>query len=466
MSLNILPRFLVMLSVVGLACGDPGETRPGDGPREPSLLILVLDACRADKLGCYGYERPTSPVIDSIAADPDATLFRHYYVQASWTKPSTASLFTGLFVHQHGVLIGHERRGTTSGAAVFATQALSEEFNTMAELFSEAGFHTFSVVGHRHLAEDYGFDQGFSEYLRRRHFSDEDKVEALLSKVEGTPGRFFGYVHLRGCHNPFRPKERDAEFMEQFTFDYDEEGRGAFGVDFNDTEIKFAIRERKVTLDEDDVRFLRLIYDAKLRKVDRDYVKPVVEGLKKLGRYDDTLLIITADHGEALYEHQDYAHKGHLSETIVHVPLIVKFPHGRKPAALGGEVGALTRSIDLLPSLLAYFGRPVPEDLPGVQIFEGAEPDFSLAERNGSWALLRDGFKLIRTTALVQLFDLTADPGEQSNLAEEMPVRVLRMKKFAAEVFAHRGDRPVSPNVETPLDEETLEDLRSLGYVR
>ena len=200
--------------------------------------------------------------------------------------------------------------------------------------------------------------------------------------------------------------------------------------------------------------------------MDREYVKPVVEGLKELGRYDDTLLIVTADHGEALYEHQDYAHKGKLSETVLHVPLIVKFPHGRKPASLGAEMSALTRSIDLLPSLLAYLGQPVTEDLPGMQIFQGAEPDFSLAEKNGAWALLRDGFKLIRSTSEVQLFDLAVDPGEQSNLAEEMPERVSRMEKFAADVFARRGDLPVSPDVETALDEETLEDLRSLGYVR
>jgi len=178
------------------------------------------------------------------------------------------------------------------------------------------------------------------------------------------------------------------------------------------------------------------------------------------------MLIVTADHGEALYEHQDYAHKDHLAETVIHVPLIVKFPRGRKPAALGAEVDTLTRSIDLLPSLLAYFGQPVPEELPGVQIFDAEEADFSLAERKGAWALHRDGFKLIRSSAEARLFDLAADPGEQLNLAGAMPERVSRMERFVAGLFARRGDFPVSPNVDTPLDEETLEDLRSLGYVQ
>jgi arylsulfatase A-like enzyme len=448
-----------------LAC----QPAPAPSPAA-NILVVVLDACRPDRMGCYGYDRETTPAIDALAADPDTVLFRRHYVQGAWTKASTASLFTGLFAFQHGVLRGDVMEETEDRPGVFLTSVLDARFDTMAERLGGLGYHTFAVVKSRHLTPALGFAQGFEDYHSPEEVHDDGQRVAKVLELAGAARRpFFGYLHVSGCHHPFPESRRHPAVMERYGAEpaYDEKARQAAGVDFTDSEIKHRILDGEVRLEPEDVGFLGLVYDAELRQVDENQVLALVAGLRERGLYDDTLVVLTADHGEELYEHGGYAHGHALWDEVVHVPLLVKFPRGRRPAALGREVSAVTQSVDLLPSLLAFSGAPPAPELPGADIFGGGPRGFAFSQTKDRWALVQDGHKLIDDGTDARLFDLEADPGERQDLALARPERVAAMRLAVDALRQHVAIGPAdAPAVETQLDPEAVEALRGLGYVR
>ncbi|MHC4129665.1 MAG: sulfatase family protein [Planctomycetota bacterium] len=462
--------------VVGLAlllswsagCGRVEQAEAAPADHLPNVLIVVLDALRADKLGCYGFERNTSPAIDALARDPDAVVFRRHYVQGAATKPSTASLFTGQFLFQHGVVLADLGQEIPHRPGFYPTQALGDGHVMMAERFGRLGYETFGVVKSYHLLPEFGYARGFDAYFTPdRVQADGDRVNKTIRLIQRSGAPFFGYLHLNACHHPFRPGFRHRGYMERFGFEYDERARIRDGIDFTTAQTKHAILDGELTLDPADVRFLNLVYEAELRAVDEALVAPLIRTLKQIGRYDDTLIILTADHGEELYDHEGYAHGHALWEEIIHVPLIVKFPRGEKPPHLGHEVNEATQSIDLLPSLLSYCGRPIEEDVPGADIFQERIRGSAFCETHLEWALIRGDHKLIDGGGRTLLFNLATDPKERSNLAETEPDRVedLRAAAEALQAFVAAGPRE-APLTETELSQEAIRALRSLGYTR
>jgi Sulfatase len=240
----------------------PIDDRSRVGGRDgPSVLLVVLDACRSDKLGSYGFSRDTSPAIDELARDPDSVAFLNHYVQAPWTKPSTASLFTGLFPSDHGVVLGIEEASDDASGGHYRTQVLSPDAVTIAEALRDAGYYTFEVVAPHHLAADFGFEQGFTEYhgITSWPGGDLQRLSVTTALIESIKGRFFGYVHFLGCHAPFQHRYRDAEYMTTYGFEYDEAGRQEAGIDFTKTEISSRVNDGELELSNEDVKFLHLI---------------------------------------------------------------------------------------------------------------------------------------------------------------------------------------------------------------
>ena len=467
-------------SVVGLHPID-GRERVGSGDG-PSILYVVLDACRPDKLGAYGFERPTTPAIDALARDPDATTFENYYVHASWTKPSTASLFTGLFPSDHGVVLGAMKDNDDAGDQHYRTQVLSPDVTTIAEALNDAGYYTFEVVSPHHLGAEYGFDQGFDEYYGIVSWpgGDLQRLDTTTALIDSIEGRFFGYVHFLGCHAPFKPRYRDADYMASYRFDYDEAARQAAGVDFTTTDISGKVNNGQLELDDEDVRFLHLVYEAKLRWTDEYVVKPLIERLKAAGRYNDTLIVVTADHGEELYQHGGLAHGHALWNELLHVPLIVKYPKGGRPAEVGSEVASLVSTVDMYPSFLALAGLPAPKGLRGVPALQGVYAPHALAEAARDCvpeelatceferALITDGFKLIvgLDDGAPLLFNLADDPGEQHSLAADQPTRAADMNTRIARFADEEVIKVTTPSLDTELSEEKLKELRGLGYIQ
>lgn len=443
-------------------CGDAdGLSRD---PARFDVLIVVLDSLRVDAVGAYGNERQTTPNLDALAADPDAAVFRRHYAPAAWTKPSTASLFTGVHPSGHGVLEPPRKKKDDADWSSATTQALGADFLTLAEVYQRAGFSTFGVVKSRHLVPEYGFAQGFDEYRTPEDLkSDAERVRETLRLAGASRGRFFGYLHLSAAHLPWRAKDRDAEFMERHGFPYDEAARREAGIDFASAELQNGVNRKGVRLEPDDVRFLRLVYEATVARMDRETVAALVAGLRERGRYDTTLLIVTADHGAELYEHQGYSHGHALWEQVVHVPLIVKFPRGRRPAELSGERTDVTSTVDLYPSLLRAIG--VPTAARGRDLFRGESPNFAFAEIRGGHALVRGGFKLIADGEDEHMYDLRQDPGEASDVAASESAALEKLRALARAVQSAAGG-VVAPEIEAGLDEAAIRELKELGYIR
>ena len=468
-----LAVLVAILAPLGAACARAPEN-PNPASPAFNILIVVLDACRADKFGLYGFERNTTPTADALARDPDAVVFRRHHVQAAWTKPSVASILTGLYVSQHGVyqkiereMLGKERGGNP----LLASQALAEDIVTLPERLRDRGYSTFSVVKSYHLVPELGFGQGFDRVVTPFDSgSDRHRVEQASQMMRASEGPFFGYLHLNACHLPFPAGERHPGYMKEYGFPYPEAERRAKGIDFWDAEIRWAVRDGSLPLGADDVRFLHLVYEAGLRLTDEALLAPLLADLRAARLYDSTLLVVTADHGEELHEHRGLGHTDTLWQEVLHVPLIVKFPRGRRPAALEREIEALTSAVDLAPAVLAYArAEPLPAT-GGRDIFAGSYSRVAFAERH--WepegalqALLHGHHKLLRTTGGDLLFDLATDPGETRDRAGAEPERLRAMVALAQRMAASLGVPRSAPSALRELDPEAVENLRSLGYL-
>ncbi len=437
----------------------------------PNVLIVVVDSMRADHLTCYGYDRETAPAIDALSRDPDSVVFRRHYAQAGYTQASTASLFSGLYGFQHGVIRGPLLHRVRARPRFFFMQQLDDQIDTMAERFRRIGYRTFGVVKALQIGEKAGFAQGFDEYHGPSEIGgDESRARATLA-LASAPGPFFGYVHLAGSHHPFPPKQRHSGFMQRYgdpaATDYDEAARIEAGVDFTTPETQDAINEGRLTLEPEDVEFLNLVYDAELRLTD-DNVGAIIEGLAADSLYDNTLLIISADHGEELYDHDGYGHGHALWDEVIRVPLIVKFPRGRKPDALPRQVTRTTRAIDLMPALLDFVGDDPSDPLPGSRIFSARPADFAYSETSDRLTFVQGSYKLIDDRRSPLLFDISTDPGEQLDLAAQNPARVRAMRNAFARLMRDYagigpGDAPV---IETQYSDEVIEAMQRRGYFR
>jgi arylsulfatase A-like enzyme len=458
------------------------QRRVGADDGAPNILFVLLDTCRADKLGSYGFERETTPALDELARDPNAVTFLNHYVQASWTKPSVASMFTGLFPSDHGVVTGVLKTTDSASERRYRTQVLSPEVTTIAEVLGNAGYYTFAVLSPHHLGAEYGFDQGFAEYhgITSWPGGDRQRLNTATALIEAIDGKFFGFVHLLGCHAPFEPRHRSPDYMASYGFAYDEAARREAGVDFTDVAIGRLVNSGERELTDDDVRFLHLRYEAKLRWVDEELISPLIQMLKDTGPYDETLILITADHGEELYEHGGLAHGHALWNELIHVPLIAKFPKGQRPEELGPRVTGLTRGVDLYPSLVAFAGLPLPQRVRGVPALQGIFARQALAEQARNCApegvetcqferaLITDGFKLIVPSDEdpLLLFDMANDSAERRSLAGELPQRVASMTGHITELVEADVIKVTAPAVDTNLSEEKLRELRGLGYIQ
>jgi arylsulfatase A-like enzyme len=459
----------------------PIDDRPRTGTADDfNILLVVIDACRADKVGTYGFERNTTPALDALAKDPDSVTFLNHYTQASWTKPSTASLFTGLYPHEHAAVLSTLATEEDGREPVYITKGLSPDLTTLAEALRSDGYYTFGVIRIDHISARNGFAQGFEEFEHVRYGGAEVALNRTTALAEAIEGKFFGYVHVLGCHRAFPEAYRDEAYMAEYGFPYDEEARREAGIEFAEIDYDFDRRlaSRETVLTEEDVRFLNLIYEARMRWTDENMMQPLIERLKASGRYDDTMLIITADHGEELYEHGGYGHGHALWNEVTHVPLIVKYPKGRKPEGLGPRVEQMTQSVDVAPSLIALTGAPTDREWRGAAALAGSFSEHVFAEQpdcepenantchlNAEWALIRDGLKLIDGKAPPLLFDLAEDPLEQQSLAGSMTERVEAMRSYVTKL-KDASAAPSANSREIEVDEDTLRSLRGLGYVQ
>lgn len=417
----------------------PRILAPPDGD-EPSVLFITVDCLRADHLGVYGYPRPTTPRLDALAAE--GVRFAHAYSNAPMTLPSIPQIFTSrVFPTRDHETLTHPiaRAGIPSAAFVN---------NAWIPLWLSQGGH----------ADPPGpFDRMVSGELDAKAITN-----LAIEWLEAHPGeRFALYLHYLDAHTPYRPPE---EFVRQFV---DPAYDGPIGATFNDADGADAGK-----YDEADRRRIVDLYDASIRYVDGE-IGRLLDALAKSGRLDDTLVVVSADHGEEFWEHGRFFHGQSLYDELLHVPLLVRLPGGAKA---GTVVERPVRSIDIAPSILEWLALPRPEGFTGEPLSTAiASPEAdppplfataTQAQFPTRYAIRTARKKLIESldSGRLELYDVAADPGEKRDLptgaAGTGDVAVLgRELDDAREILRERGYQvrivgPAAEEVDVRLDLE------------
>jgi len=399
-------------------------------PAVRNVLLISIDTLRADHVSAYGFPRPTTPNIDAVARE--GVLFRNVHTPVPMTLPAHVSMLTGTLPPTHGLRDNLLNR-------------LPDASLTLAEMLKPRGFTTGAIVSTFVLDRRFGTSQGFDTYDDR--FQAVHKIGDLSERKgdettrlardwldEHKEQRFFLFVHFYDPHEPYEPPEPFASKWSARPY----EGEVAFA----------------------------------------DYcVGQVLEKLRQLGLYDDTLIVITGDHGEMLGEHGELNHGFFIYEGALRVPLVMRLP--RAPAA-SRPVDVPVSLIDIAPTIVSLVGAPVPKEVQGMDLSPwltgrgaagGARPLYAETvtptRYYGATSLLGvivDGWKYIETTR-PELYDLRSDPAEAVNLLEREPARADALGRTLFGILAAAGRAPGPAPESAALDEASRQRLAALGYL-
>jgi arylsulfatase A-like enzyme len=411
-----------------------------------NVLFVLVDTLRADRLGSYGYERDTSPNLDALAAS--GIRFAQQVSQSSWTKCSMSSLWTGLYPARTRSLRAYD--------------VISEQATMPAEIFRDAGFRTAAVWRNLWIAPNFGFSQGFEIYLTPRgpRNTRMNRIDNPNITLEGSDAdildsareflrahgheRWFLYLHMMDVH--------------QYSYSED---TALFGTDYSDS------------------------YDNSIRWVD-SLLGHLFDELELRGLRENTVIVFSADHGEAFGEHGGEGHARNVYGEVTTTPLIMSLPFRLEP---GIVVEERSENVDLWPTVLELVGMPPLPDtdgqslVPEIVLAAGGNSDegakaIAIAHLDQNWgkekrksmptvAFTEGRWRLIyyaRAPKMSELYDKWQDPREQQNVADDWPEVWEDLKGKAEAYLASRpppwGDD--APTVE--INEMQLQQLRALGY--
>lgn len=428
--------FLTPVVLAALACRDsttPPRAARDDRPAR-HVLLISLDTLRADHMGLYGYPRPTTPFLDELAER--GVVFDAHFANSNCTLPSHASMLTGLHYATHSVWPG---KTADQGIRVLASGIV-----TLAERFQDAGYTTRALANHEAwLNEDYGFDQGFDEFRSAWKLAPETIDEYLASldraRAEGRgEERSFDFLHFFDVHSddwregpPCMPYQSSEALALEFAGPRPEGFTGCVPGGRCSSWYLKALSRHRLPIVPEHLEYLVGLYDAGIAKLDAD-LRRLFEELEARGRLDETLVVITADHGEEFFEHEKMLHDG-VHDEITRVPWIVVPP--RRMGIGPRRVRALTQSTQVAPTLLDLAGLdPIGQSasLAGV-IMGGAEPKDERVIFHQSILLGRDEgreFKLWLRPGGVAYFDRKRDPAEHVDLARDPEFRAREAERL------------------------------------
>jgi len=424
----------------------PFAPQHSPAPSRPNVVVYLIDALRADHLGVYGYQRPTSPEIDAFAAE--AVVFTHAMANASWTRPAVASLFTGVSPLVHG--------------AIGRQDSLGDSLPTLAELLGQAGYQTAGFITNSNVSTPFGLGRGFDTYQvlpetrsREIHQLSSRLNQPVLRWLESRdPARpFFLYLHASDPHGPYTPPE---PFRTRFA-------AGLLEPVMNSLDHRESLIAN---------------YDAEIAHNDHHFGR-LMTFLEQSGLYGNTLVVLTADHGEAFFEHRQWQHGRSLHAEELHIPLILKLPDGTGVVS-GRTCDTLCQQVDLLPTILQAAGLEPLDHVHGRSLIDllgdqgrSSEGRSVLAHLDldgcSAEALLLGDLKLVHTLASPELrpglalYNLAEDPDEQRSILDQRPIEAgyLRQQlRTVASSWQRAGD---TPQVKLPPEQQEI--LRLLGYL-
>ena len=471
--------------------------------KRPNIMLLMMDSVRAANLSCYGYGRVTTPNIDALAKE--STLFERAISVGCWTLPVHASLFTGLYPLNHGLTVSKD--------------ALPDNFPTLAQQLKELGYQTASFSSNAYVSEATRLTQGFDTVediwrvsnprgtrrtatskligrlkglgaaakpavrlvralqrarliaKQRRNRRDKGarlankKIQAWLANTWDPNKPFFVFVNYMETHEPYNPPyPYDQRFMPKR---------------FSPWHVARVSSHKAITagpekLRQDDLQILQALYDGELNYLDHQ-VGELVGFIQSRGFLDDTVLVITSDHGDSLGEHNHLGHRMTLYEQLVHVPLIIRYsPH----FGAGAREPQMVSLIDLYPTFLELAGTDLSQTATNGFHSLAALPEmekrpYLIAENTApksqegvtSRMLRTDRYKYIwKSDQQHELYDLVQDPGELVNLIAVRP-EVARQMGKQLEAWHRSLENHAIETSQIEYDEVMVERLRQLGYV-
>jgi len=510
-----IPVSFMVLAVVyqGMLLGaERGELRgytsrksPAPPPK-PNVLLIVMDTTRADHFSSYGYRKPTTPHIDKLAKE--GRLFTNAIAPSSWTIPSHASLFTGVYSSKHGM--------------GYLNSYLSEDLPTLAEILSKNGYRSLSIYNNPFAGEMVGLSRGFDKAIgvdldHRTSLTIERLFQRLVYNDVGSNARetvdaasnwiattaktglpYFAFVHFNDPHTPYRAREPYfTEFKKDINLNQVDLSKVAQVNAHRRSFHKYLNGE--VQLSSADFEYLKALYDSEIRSVD-EQIGRLMDSLKEKGFLKNTLVIVTADHGEYIGEHQWMSHQ-FLYNTVLRIPMVFWYPEQIPP----GIETRYVSLVDILPTVLSVAGLkdqiPVhtqgmnllPEGSQGINLVSLTGPrtvfsewwswvpaDTDQSSPNKSKALLKftkEAAKDIATKAIFdgdwkfiwlsngkhELYNLANDPEEQRNLIEAEPEKA---QELQAKLEQWLGSFQQARVTSGSGKKEFKDMLKSLGYVQ
>lgn len=426
--------------------------------KDINIILIIIDTMAARYLGTYDVQNNFTPQIDKLAAK--SLVFERAYSAAPWTKPAISSIFTGKLPHNHGVTALNSKLGDSN--------------QTLAEMLKAKGFSTVGFISHTLITRRFGFNQGFDKYelvpfkgnVHDAVTSEEVSQAATQwleqNKKQFDKQRFFLFLHYFDPHYNYQHHQK---------FDRTSWYKGSIEPGLG---IRL-LRDRIGKLEPDDIRYLKNLYQEEIAYTDAA-IGNVLEALSKQNLDKNTLVILTADHGEEFMEHGWIGHTRTLYDELIHVPLIVKVPQ-----LSASRVRNVVSTLDIVPSLLALDSEKHSSNFDGQKFWPGdnnlnrdsskrsvfAEVDFkSSAIKARKRAIIEDRWKYIEDHLenSSKLIDLLSDSKEMTNVAAQHNELVASLKEKLSAALRRSSKQAIKGDNVEQLPEE-VEQLKSLGYL-
>lgn len=438
------------------------------GPPPNHIIIFLVDALRADFLGCYGSTRNASPNIDEFAGK--SVVFENAWSNANWTKPAVASLFTGLWASETRTL----KMVTQLPDGSEVETSLPEGLDTLAETLTGAGYRSAAFANNPHIDALFGFDRGFEVY-RQGAFSCDELV-AMFLEWRGSLGpheRSFAYIHVLEPHAPYEPREPYDDMFGGHEASDRIFGDGAEFAEW--AEYRNEVNAGNIVPAPSAIESFRNLYCGEVAWADAAFGH-LRQALKADGTYDDTLLVLTADHGENFYENGVLGHPPiSCWEPQVRIPLVIRFPAGW--AVAPRRVKGTAQLFDVSATISAAavrrrFGRGM--DLAGRSAAGRVGPRVAVAEGVNRFVALVGALKVHARVPeegefhILRIFRIAVDPWEKLNILEDKPsfssqfgARAEKWQRFVRE----RGEANAAGVHTGEISDELRLRIQALGYL-